>query len=102
MRLISTARDFDADALYLQLARGRVHHTVVLDEETLVDVDAAGAPIGLEVLNPARDWPLQEFVDRFQVDDDLRAVLEQVAGTLVLSPREPAHTGSATRLFALG
>jgi uncharacterized protein YuzE len=102
MRLISTSRDFEADALYLQLARGKVHRTIELDEGTLVDVDAAGSPLGIEVLNPARAWPLQDFVDRFAVDDELRAVLEQIAGTPVQSPQEPAHTASATKLFALG
>lgn len=102
MRLISTSRDFDADALYLQLAKGRVHRTIELDEGTLVDVDMTGSPLGIEVLNPARDWPLQAFVDRFGVDDDLKAVLEQIAGSPIRSPHEPSHTASATKLLALG
>jgi uncharacterized protein YuzE len=77
--IVSTSLDTEADALYIQILRGRVARTEMLDEWTLVDVDEDGAPLGIEVIHPARQWPLADFLNRYQVSDDLMMILKQLA-----------------------
>lgn len=61
--------DQQADALYLQLVSGRaVSRTEQVDAGTLVDLDRLGNVLGIEVLRPARAWPLEEVLGRFGVD----------------------------------
>jgi uncharacterized protein YuzE len=61
--------DKDADALYIELNPGLVARTRQIDEGTLVDVDAAGAVVGIEIIRPARDWPVRKVVEEFHVED---------------------------------
>jgi uncharacterized protein YuzE len=87
--IICTSLDMDADALYIQIARGQVARTEELDSWTLVDVDADGRPLGIEVIHPARTWPLQAFVDRYHVDEPLRRLLEPFVPSASSGLRHP-------------
>jgi uncharacterized protein YuzE len=61
--------DQQADALYIMLAeRAEVARTVQIDPGTLVDLDDRGCLIGVEVIRPARPWPLDEILSRFPID----------------------------------
>lgn len=75
--LVCSTIDREADALYLQLRKGEVARTEELDDWTLVDVDANGAPLGIEIIHVARFWPLHRFIERYQVAPDLVRLLEQ-------------------------
>lgn len=77
--MISIVHDTVADALYIGVRKGTVSRTVELDNGTLVDVDAANAPVGIEVINPDRAWPLQQFLAAFKLTDDERKILEGLA-----------------------
>jgi uncharacterized protein YuzE len=74
------AHDLDADALYITLTDTKIVRTVEIDEGTMVDVDAVGRVVGIEVISPQRIWPLQEILRRFKLDDAdatlLRATFE--------------------------
>jgi uncharacterized protein YuzE len=62
--------DQTADALYIELVEGAiVARTEELEAGTLADVDEAGALVGIEVIRPARDWPAEEILTRYQVAD---------------------------------
>lgn len=53
--------DHEDDALYVKLVEGeRVSRTEQLDTGTLVDLDRFGRVLGIEVIRPARRWPLEE------------------------------------------
>lgn len=67
---ISPVHDLEADALYITLSEGAAARSIELDSGTLVDVDAAGKPLGLEVIHPHRVWPLDEFIRQFNVPAD--------------------------------
>jgi uncharacterized protein YuzE len=58
-----------ADALYIYLRPG-VSPTrgEEIDQATIVDLDDSGDVVGIEVLNPARDWPLETVADRYGLD----------------------------------
>jgi uncharacterized protein YuzE len=61
--------DQQADALYIALAREiRAARTVQVDPGTLVDLDDNGQLLGVEVIRPARSWPLDEILRRFPTD----------------------------------
>jgi len=71
-----------ADALYIYLQEGVKPATgEEIDNGTLVDLDESGQVVGIEVLNPARDWPLNEIAERFSLPLDdalaLRALFPQ-------------------------
>jgi len=55
-----------ADALYINLKPEAVPtQGEEIDSATLVDLDDAGELVGIEVLHPAREWPLDAIADRF-------------------------------------
>lgn len=67
--------DETVNALYIQLSDGLSCRTEEFDTGTLVDVDEHGRILGIEVLRPAREWPLAQILARFDVDDDTMQIL---------------------------
>jgi len=65
-----------ANALYIYLQDGvKPVGGEEVDPGTLVDLDEEGRVIGIEILNPGRVWPLDEIVDRYEIDlDDVLAL----------------------------
>ncbi len=72
--------DTEADALDIGLRAGIVARTVQLDAGTLVDLDAAGNVVSIEVIRPSRPWPLDELFARFPIAEDDAAVLRSFWG----------------------
>lgn len=65
---VKTTYDEAADALYIRLIEGQpIARTEQLDPGTLVDVDRDGEAVGIEILNPARAWPLEKIQERFSI-----------------------------------
>lgn len=67
--------DTDADAAYIRLSDHKVARTAEIDSGTLVDLDADGQVVGVEVIGPRRDWPLQQILDKFPVGSTASALL---------------------------
>jgi uncharacterized protein YuzE len=63
--MISQTYDLAANALYITVTDHEIARTAQIDTGTLVDVDAAGAIVGIEVLNFGRCWPVDEILERF-------------------------------------
>lgn len=55
--------DEEAGALYVTLSEGIVARTVTVDAGTLVDVDERGNAVGIEVVRPAREWPVDAIAE---------------------------------------
>jgi uncharacterized protein YuzE len=97
--LFSIDYDADADALYIRLADGTVARTHEIDTLTMVDEDAAGKPLGIEVIHPARPWPVTAILAAYELTDEDRLYLTQ------LFPTEGAvfnFAGSGHRVAAAG
>ena len=83
--------DNEADALAIKLAEGIVDRTVEIDPGTLVDLDAAGHVLTIEVIRPERRWPLDEVLDRFPIAPADASMLRGMwAGDERLELTEPA------------
>jgi uncharacterized protein YuzE len=83
--------DNEADALAVKLAEGVVERTIEIDSGTLVDVEASGRVLTLEVIHPARRWPLDEVLARFPLTPDDAAVLRAIwEGDTSVELSEPA------------
>jgi uncharacterized protein YuzE len=54
--------DLDAQALYIRLCDGKVARTRQLDDNTLVDLDATGNVLGVEVVAIGYPWALAEVI----------------------------------------
>jgi uncharacterized protein YuzE len=81
--MLSTTYDGEADALYISLRRGaHVARTEELDDWTLVDVDARGSAVGIEVIHPARAWPVDQFVERYKIEGSVRELLLKMVPTI--------------------
>jgi uncharacterized protein YuzE len=90
--MILQSYDLDAGALYITLADGPAARTVQLDEGTLVDLDADGRLLGIEVIQPWRAWPLEDILARFSViEDEARQLRAYFPHPQQLRP--PAHPG---------
>jgi uncharacterized protein YuzE len=100
--MVGQSYDLDADALYITLTDHPVVRTEELDAGTLVDLDAAGQVVGIEVLQPQRAWPLEETLRRFDVPAheamELRAYFPQPPKTLM--PRAAAASPIPPRTHA--
>lgn len=57
-----TSYDRDADALYIRLLdRDHVVRSVEIDSGTLVDFNEHGSVVGIELIHPSRQWPIEEI-----------------------------------------
>ena len=67
----------DADALYIELeAVRRVARTVEVSPSCLVDLDAEGQPLGIELLNPSTSYlSIAEVVTRWTLSQERLAQL---------------------------
>ncbi|WP_067471559.1 DUF2283 domain-containing protein [Actinomadura hibisca] len=62
--------DFDANALYITLSDAPTARTVEIDPETMVDLDAAGKPVGIEVIAPNVGWPLSRIIAEYDISQE--------------------------------
>jgi uncharacterized protein YuzE len=76
--MLSFDYDRDADALAIRLGGGIVVRTVDIDAGTLVDLDAQGGLVAIEVIQPRRPWPLDEILNEYDVPEDAEAVLRSL------------------------
>lgn len=90
---IEAEYDRESDALYLRLDDNAVAGSVVLDAFRVVDIDALGRPVGIEILTPARHFDLADIGYRFGLESR-RAELEMAAQASVPG-LEPQQTHSA-------
>lgn len=73
--MIRTAHDMNANALYMHVTDLPVARTEQLDAGTLVDLAEDDVVVGIEVIAPARSWPVAEVIERFKLSDDDVAML---------------------------
>jgi uncharacterized protein YuzE len=64
--------DAQADALYIQLRKGKIAQTVETSHYIYADVDEEGQPLGLEIL----------FVKRLLKPEDLASITFNILGAL--------------------
>jgi len=70
-----------SDGVAPQLAAHHAPCAASLDDGTLVDVDASGRPVGIEIIGPSRGWALGAILERYSLADDDVATLQQVFGS---------------------
>lgn len=70
--------DAEADALYISVLSDKVAATAEIEDDTLVDVNECGGLIGIEVLGPARPWPIAELAKRFGLSPQDKAFLQGI------------------------
>lgn len=74
--------DHENDIGYIQLSRETVARTEQLTELVLVDVDAYGVAVGIEVLSLEAEIPLEELKQRFHVHSRVVGILQMIQPTL--------------------
>lgn len=90
--------DSDANALAISLREGTVARTEQIDSGTLVDLDASDHLLTIEVLSPARRWPLDQIADRYGIGDaDLRVLRAMFTGRGAYAFTKPAVVTSDNR-----
>ena len=75
------AYDSQADALEIVLMDGIVARTLELDAGTLVDLDEHGRLLSIEIIRPARHWPVEEILARYDVSSEDARTLRRIVGT---------------------
>ncbi len=68
--MIRQSFDLDANALYVQLTDEKVARTAEIDACTLVDLGVDGRVVGIEVIAPQRNWPLDQILQSFDVSPE--------------------------------
>ena len=53
--------DLKADALYIKFQEGRFAKNKRIDEDTLIDLDAKGRLLGIEILNVTKKVPAKDL-----------------------------------------
>ena len=57
--------DKRANAIYIHLTDGKFHHNQVINDDVILDIDADGAVIGIELLGVS-DWVSEPDEFKFQ------------------------------------
>jgi len=74
--------DQAVDALEISIRENvYVDRTIEIDSGTLVDVDMHGNAVAIEIIRPARQWPLEEVIDRFGLGEQDAAMLRSLWGS---------------------
>lgn len=104
--------DREADALYINWSDVDIVRTVEVDDYRVLDFDAAGIVVGMEVLYPAenliiapvaRDYGFTDMLD--EIDAAVRGAMPQPAYTTTFSvfcSFQPGITGPSTASLASG
>ena len=53
--------DLKADALYIKFQEGKFARNKKIDDDTLIDLDAKGRLLGIEILNVTKKVPVKEL-----------------------------------------
>ena len=87
--------DPEANALYIgMIPTPRAAETHFIDSGTLVDLDADGTLIGIEIINPNRAWPLDEICDRYGMTKKGRELAE-----LLMPEKAEVDPGTSPAVF---
>jgi uncharacterized protein YuzE len=78
---ITAQYDPEADALYVRLRDGERDRAIEIDDALYVDVDAEGRALGIEILYPELGMDLEAVASRFQLHDQLPAIVAAIADT---------------------
>ena len=65
--------DPEADALYIRLREGTIAETEEVSAGVMLDVDAEGNPVGLEILNASRRLGQQPLTVEVEIPGSLSA-----------------------------
>lgn len=95
--MVELSYDLDADAMYLHVSSEMVQRTVEVDSGTMVDVAADGSIVGIEIVTPARDWPIDRLLAEFEISDEATALLRSLYRNA--SNESPAASGSGSALI---
>lgn len=76
--------DLNVGALYIRLADGKVTRTRELDDNTMVDVDAAGNVLGVEVVSADCPWALAEVLQMDGISAAAKAQMQAYFATPVM------------------
>ncbi|WP_433351719.1 DUF2283 domain-containing protein [Microtetraspora malaysiensis] len=83
--------DLDANALYIRVSDDAVSKTENIDDETLVDVGANGAVVGIEVIGLGREWPLGQVLSRYPLAGNDVRQLEALFPFVTVGEPEPVR-----------
>jgi len=61
--------DLNAGALYIRLSHAEITRTREAGDNAAVDLDAAGAVVGIEVISAAHPWPLGDILASYKLPD---------------------------------
>ena len=78
--------DYTADALYIKITDSLVDQTHQIDSGTMVDVDNFGRVVGIEVLQPARAWPLEDIKSQYNLTTNEKAILDSLWSQVTHTP----------------
>lgn len=90
--MIRQSYDLDANALYITVTDLPVTRTAEIDPGTLVDLDANGGIVGIEIIGPDRTWPVEDILARYHVVAEDAAQLRAYfpSGAQLAPPGHPA------------
>lgn len=83
-----------------------ISRTEQLDPGTLVDLDQRGGVVAIEIIRPARSWPLERILELFDIDPDdakvLRSIWKEGRTYPFAEPTEAGAASSAEQLVLTG
>lgn len=94
---ISVEIDTSVNAAYIQLSNEKVAKTTQLTEALIVDVDANGAVVGIELLDLGCPLEISTIRSQFPLSDEAIAVLRRLRPSLanVTAQASAPHRASA-------
>jgi uncharacterized protein YuzE len=89
--------DLDVGALYIRLSDQKIARTREIDDNTNVDLDAAGDVVGIEVISIVHPWPLSEVLAGYPIPSAEAAQLRAYFGSPAVTVAQQAPTVSMNK-----
>lgn len=83
--------DLNSDALYVYLDDEPVSGQVEMADGSVVDVDAQGRAVGVEVLSASKGWDIGAVIQRFNLDAETGEALLVLASSPLLMRTAPTR-----------
>ncbi|MFD5912472.1 DUF2283 domain-containing protein [Streptomyces massasporeus] len=96
--MVELSYDLDADAMYLHVSDAPVVRTVEVDSGTMVDVADDGKVVGIEIITPARDWPIDRLLAEFDISAEATTLLRSLYQNAAPEAFAASGSGSAVIL----
>ena len=95
--LLTLELDEEADVAYLKVGVGEVAQTIEYNDSMMIDLDAYGMVIGIEVLGGMVEIPVDDLIERYHIRSAAAGLLQSLDRQIASRSVASANRAPGTR-----